>query len=229
MNYFAHAVRHLDRPLFLAGLALPDWLSVVDRQVRLRAKAIEEHRHRLSADEWEIAAGVLQHLDDDRWFHGTEGFYRVTGLVAAEFRRVLGNDDQWQCGFLGHVVTELLLDAVLSERHGQLLDLYYERMTLWDGQQIQAVVKLLATRETSRLADFIGLFIQERFLFDYGNDTSLLRRLNQVMRRVQLPVLPAVTREALAASRQLVRANVDALLPPIHYPELADLSVRYAE
>ena len=33
MNYFAHGVRFLEDPYFLAGTAVPDWLSVVDRRV----------------------------------------------------------------------------------------------------------------------------------------------------------------------------------------------------
>ena len=37
MNYFAHGHRFVDDPYFLAGTAVPDWLSVVDRKVRVRA------------------------------------------------------------------------------------------------------------------------------------------------------------------------------------------------
>ena len=32
MNYFAHALPFLDQPYFMAGTAVPDWLTVVDRQ-----------------------------------------------------------------------------------------------------------------------------------------------------------------------------------------------------
>ena len=39
MNYFTHALPFLDGdPYFLAGTAVPDWMSVADRQVRVRAK-----------------------------------------------------------------------------------------------------------------------------------------------------------------------------------------------
>lgn len=223
MNYFAHAVRHLDRPHFLAGLALPDWLSVVDRQVRLRPRRIMERRELFNAQDRDIADGALQHLDDDRWFHGTPGFYNITARVAAEFRLVLGNDESWQCGFLGHVVSELLLDAALVELQPQLLDEYYALMEHWNPQQIEFVVNQLAERETTRLAEFVTLFIRERFLFDYQDDESLLRRLNQVMRRVQLAPLPYRCVDALAASRIHVRNNIDALLPHEHFPELSQL------
>ena len=32
MNYFAHALPFLDRPYFVAGTAVPDWLTVADRR-----------------------------------------------------------------------------------------------------------------------------------------------------------------------------------------------------
>ena len=38
MNYLAHAYQYLSDPYFVAGTNLPDWLSVVDRKVRVRAK-----------------------------------------------------------------------------------------------------------------------------------------------------------------------------------------------
>jgi hypothetical protein len=41
MNYFAHARPFLDQPYFMAGTGVPDWLTVVDRRVRLRAKHAE--------------------------------------------------------------------------------------------------------------------------------------------------------------------------------------------
>ena len=39
MNYFAHALPFLDDdPYFVAGTGVPDWLSVADRDVRVRLK-----------------------------------------------------------------------------------------------------------------------------------------------------------------------------------------------
>ena len=223
MNYFAHAIRHLDRPAFLAGLALPDWLSVVDRKVRLRAKHIEAQRGELDTEQNEIADGILQHLEDDRWFHGTEGFYQVTAQVGAAFRKVLGEEETWRCGFLGHIVSELLLDSVLIEHRPELLDEYYAVMNSWNPHQIEAVVNLVGTQPTTNVVRFVELFIAERFLFDYQDDTTLLRRLNQVMRRVSLTPLPAECREALQEGREHVRNGLHALLPWEHFPELITL------
>ena len=108
MNYFCHALNHLDRPYFMAGTAVPDWLSVADRRVRFRpqhlAPFVDSEETVLS----EVAAGTLQHLQDDDWFHATRGFFEVTTEIAALFRKGLGQEGDFHYGFPGHVGMEML-------------------------------------------------------------------------------------------------------------------------
>ena len=69
MNYFAHALPFLDQPYFVAGTAVPDWLSVIDRKMRVPSKAartLVAHEDPRVAG---VAAGIIRHHDDDRWFH----------------------------------------------------------------------------------------------------------------------------------------------------------------
>src|SRR5438105_5074396 len=132
MNYFAHGVRFLDRPYFLAGTALPDWLSVVDRRVRLRARQVQPFADGTGAPAAELAAGVLQHFDDDEWFHKTAGFAVATAELTVLFRRALPSDDGHRPAFLGHILTEMLLDRMLIERHPDLLAGYYEAVSKID-------------------------------------------------------------------------------------------------
>ena len=57
---------------------MPDWLNVVDRRVRVRSKHAAAH---LDADDpriARIAAGVLQHCQDDAWFHNTRAFAELS-------------------------------------------------------------------------------------------------------------------------------------------------------
>jgi hypothetical protein len=56
------------------------------------------------------------------------------------------------------------------------------------------------------------LFSRERFLFDYAEDAKLLFRLNQVMRRVGLPLLPNDLTLWLGEARELVTARKHELL-----------------
>src|SRR4029077_6482312 len=116
MNYFAHGIRFLDRPYFLAGTALPDWLSVADRRVRLRARNVLPFSSGTGTPEAELAAGVLQHLADDAWFHKTAAFAVTSAELTVLLREALPADAVYRPAFLGHILTEMLLDSILIER-----------------------------------------------------------------------------------------------------------------
>ncbi|MEB3214621.1 MAG: hypothetical protein VKL39_24945, partial [Leptolyngbyaceae bacterium] len=190
MNYFTHALPHLDRPYFVAGTALPDWLSVVNRKVRLRPKLLEPHDTRDQTMTAELVAGTLRHFDDDDWFHRTRGFAEVSAEVGLLFRRGLAGSDGFRCGFLGHIVTEMLLDAVLISRYPAKYDVYCSILPEVDAQGVAQQVEEIAGKPIPQLAEFIGLFARERILNAYVHDTGLLRRLNQVLSRVKLTPLP---------------------------------------
>ncbi|MBL8851778.1 MAG: hypothetical protein JNG89_19025, partial [Planctomycetaceae bacterium] len=93
MNYFAHGLHHLDRPLFLAGTAVPDWMSVADRAVRVRPKLIEPLLSDESPDGVEIIAGMLRHFADDDWFHATPAFAITTAELTTRFAALVPDDD----------------------------------------------------------------------------------------------------------------------------------------
>lgn len=220
MNYFTHALPFLlDDPHFMAGTAVPDWMSVADRQVRVRERLAEPVAEGIETDDVTraVARGALQHLHDDGWFHRTRGFHEVTGSVTQSFRAVAGTDDPMRCSFLGHVVTELLLDSALIELYPQGLDRYYTQLKLVDPLVIQSAVNQIARGETDRLAQFLPLFLKERFLYDYGEDSRMLYRLNGVLHRVKLPRLTEEFLPVICTARELVRSQVNELLPAEHY------------
>ena len=223
MNYLAHGIRFLDRPYLMAGTAVPDWLSVADRRVRMRTGRIEPLLSQWPAGspEHDTALGILQHLHDDDWFHNTVGFHEVTSQMTSLFRATLTGDG-YVNGFLGHIVTELLIDAELSARHPTRLDQYYRSLEQVDPAIVQFVVNAAAREPTEQLAIFIPLFVRERFLHDYSESSRLLRRLNQVMKRVKLPPLPDSVLAVLDAGRRCVAEQLMELLPPHHFAWDAD-------
>lgn len=220
MNYFAHALHHLNRPYFVAGTAVPDWLSVADRQVRLRPRQLEPWFESGDPIQAEVAAGAARHLHDDGWFHGTRGFAEVTGQLTLLFRDRLGADDRYHCGFLGHVGMEMLLDAVLMERHPQEFERYYAVLEEVNPVEVQLAVNRMARQPTDRLALFIEIYRQKQFLRDYFDDVSLLTRLNQVLLRVKLSTLPVEAAALLGEAREIVRQRADDLLPVEHFRAL---------
>jgi hypothetical protein len=218
MNYFAHGIRFLDRPWFLAGTAVPDWLVVADRKTRMRPLLVAPFADGGDTPRAQLAAGVLQHLEDDRWFHLTPAFARTNTEIADLYRRELGSENGFRPGFLGHITTELLLDGVLIERNPRQLDAYYETLAEIDPQRVQESINHMAANTTSNLADFVELFRQAEFLRDYLDESRLLSRLNQVMRRVALGRLPNRVEDVLRSARRLVESRAQALLTAPWHP-----------
>ncbi len=214
MNYFAHALPFLDRPYFVAGTAVPDWLSVIDRKMRVRSKAAQTlmtHEDPRIAD---VAAGIVQHHHDDRWFHQTRAFAELSLQLTASVRGVLSHDDGFRPSFLGHILVEILLDAVLIAGAPARLDEYHEVLQSVDPQLVGDVVNQLANRPSELWPVFIPHFCAERFLYDYLEDAKLLARLNGVMRRLHLPPLPDEFLTLLPAARHAVAQRRQELLTP---------------
>ncbi|MBS0260719.1 MAG: hypothetical protein JSS02_02085 [Planctomycetes bacterium] len=212
MNYYAHGLRFLDRPYFVAGTAVPDWLSVVDRKVRFRMRHVQAFLEQATGLEHEVASGILQHLVDDDWFHKTREFVETSDELTLLFREALPGDVGFRPAFLGHILTEMLLDSVLIEREPHRLEHYYQAFADLDPRLIEGTVNQIAKETTDRLHIFIPLFVQERFLSDYGDPELLLGRLNQVMRRVTLSPLPDNFVSALVSARAIVEQRVEGLL-----------------
>lgn len=212
MNYFAHGRRFTHDPYFLAGTAVPDWLNVVDRRMKVRSVAAEPFTRHDDPRVASLAAGVIQHHADDRWFHQTRAFAELNLQFTLQIRDVLADDGGFRPSFLGHILVELLLDATLFAESIAELDAYYAAFDRLDVEFAAAAIGGMATRQSPLLAEFIRRFCGERFLYDYLDDAKLLRRLNLVMRRVNLPSLPDDFAAVFAAFRQQVADRRDELL-----------------
>jgi len=218
LNYFAHGYPFVDDPYFLAGTAAPDWLAVVDRRVRVRPR----HAEQLAADPDPAAAalgrGLLQHFRDDARFHETRAFAETSLALTVAARDVLAGESGFRPSFLGHLLTEVLLDAVLIAAMPQRLEAYYRTMDALDGRVIEAAINRVAPRPAEHLALMIGRFSAERFLSDYADDAKLMVRLNQVMRRLQLAPLPPGFIDVVGLARRRVSQRREELLAGIPVP-----------
>ena len=209
----------------VAGTAVPDWLSVVDRRVRVRSRRILEHLYLLDADLRTIAEGMLQHLHDDDLFHRSVRFVMLESELSSRFRRIMPDRFDHRPPFLGHIVIELLLDDFIAQQIPEVLNNYYAALSQVSPLQIQEAVNTVATRTTNHLAGFVQQFRTAQFLFDYADDTRLLGRLNQVMKRVTLPPLEADCLPVLRDARQLLAQHgeelLDAVASEVAEPELS--------
>jgi len=214
MNYLAHGRRFTHDPYYLAGTAAPDWLSVIDRRMRLRSKTVAEH---VSSDDpirASFARGVMQHHADDDWFHQQRAFVELSLQFTLRIRDLLAPDDGFRPSFVGHILVELLLDSCLDEDDPQLLPSYYSALSQLEPALVEHHINSLATKQSDLLTKFLPRFQSEYFLADYKHDERLLHRLNQVMRRATLPALPPAFLSLLPTARQQVRENLPNLIPP---------------
>jgi len=214
MNYLAHGFRFTAEPYVLAGTAAPDWLSVIDRKVRLRSRTAAGFTSDADPVLAAIARGVVQHHADDAWFHATSAFNELSLAFAVEIREALPGDEGFRPSFLGHILVELLLDRALTEDQPQRLADYYSALASIDPEKTEQAVNRLATGTVARLATLVPRFTAERFLYDYLDDAKLLMRLNHVMRRVGLPQLPHELAELFPALHRRVRHRMSELLAP---------------
>lgn len=215
MNYFAHALPFLDRPYFMVGTGIPDWLVVVDRPLRLRSKHAEPFLEDPDSSVASVAGGILQHLGDDARFHTSRAFVETSLSMTVMARDALEGDTGMRPAFLGHLLVEVLLDAALIADHPDRLTEYYRVLGEVAPERVEAAVNRMAPRPTQRLALFIELFLHERILWNYLEDDKLWMRLNQVMQRVKQPPLPDHFIALLPDARKLVTKQKDALLEGI--------------
>ena len=224
MNYFAHAYTFLaghpeeaDKDPYLAvATGVPDMLTVVDREVRLRRRQVEPYRDDPDPILAATARGVSQHLADDAKFHGTEAFARLSLDLTIAIRDQFQETSSLRPRFLGHLLVEVLLDATLIERAPELLDCYYATIESVNAKKIEDAVNRMARRPTDRLATMIETIPHVRFLSDYADDDRLWMRMNQVMHRAKLDPLPQESFcELLPEARRQVAEAADSLLMDI--------------
>jgi hypothetical protein len=215
MNYLSHALPFLSDPYFVAGTAVPDWLSVVDRKVRVRARHVETFLADPDPLVAALAGGLAQHFRDDARFHESRAFAETSMALSAAVRDALPPDTGFRPSFLGHVLVEVLLDWALSVENPDALDRYYAALTAIDPLLVQTMLNRFMPRPTERLVPMIFMFRRERVLCDYAEDAKLLYRMNQVMQRVGFSELPGTLTDIFSAARQLVSSRRTELLAGI--------------
>ncbi len=126
MNFLSHALPYLDRPLLAVSTGIPDWLSVVDRKIRARGRMAQTFLDSADPELSLVAQGIVRHIEDDRWFHGTEAFVDTNMRLAIELRELLPGDAGFRPTFVAHILIEMLLDSFWIRDDRDNAERYYE-------------------------------------------------------------------------------------------------------
>lgn len=214
MNYLAHAHQFLDRPLFALGTLVPDFMNMVDRRARARRR--QAVKLVASADTFvgEIAAGVVQHHDDDHRFHNASVFLQLQDQLSQQLRTNCPDPRGLRSWFVAHIGIEMLLDRSIMEQQPALLDRLYQVFAEVDRNEFRQAVELITGRDLPKFEPMHSFFLTERFLYDYKTDAGLFYRINRILARVgldpfqpeQIVWIPAAHRLVAAAREQLLDA-----------------------
>lgn len=236
MNFLCHALPTMNRTPAMNRTpstdvsvraictGMPDFLSVIDRRIRARGRAAERF---LDSDDpvmRAVAAGIVLHIADDRWFHAGETFARMNLEFAVQLRDRLPGDVGFRPSFVGHILIEMLLDANYVIAQPQWVDRYYRLFEDAPLERIQTCVNTITGKPSDRIVETLRRFAAIRFLDDYADDAAILMRLNQVMARVGLEPLPEAVQRWLPHARAEVLLHHERLLggpdSPNVYPSL---------
>lgn len=236
MNYLAHGRDALGGgplgPWRLAGTALPDWLRVLDRRLRIardtaeRVSAVDDGNGEVrgggdgagtgsAAEAPEVAAlarGVLMHLDDDRAFHSSDAFSDASKVIAALLRPALRAVPGARPSFIAHVLVEVLLDAELARAEPSRIDRYYSALAALDADDVERAAARLTPAPPHGLAALVRRFVAARFVEDYLDDARMLARVDGTFRRVGQPAVVAALAHSVPACRAVVRTRLTRLL-----------------
>ena len=88
-----------------------------------------------------------------------------------------------------------------------------------DAEKVQDCINHFASQPTTKLAGEIERFQSERYLFDYQKDEGVRYRMNNVLGRLNLDLMPEESIAWLAKKRQQVFKHAEALLA--HHQKIA--------
>jgi len=212
MNCFAHSIPFFDRPYFAVGTCLPDWLTACDRKCRARKKKAAAWVDDADPIMAAVAAGVVQHHEDDYWFHGSAIFARINTEFAIEYREQFGNTQTMRANLIGHIVIEMLLDAFLESQFPGGMEQMYGWVAELDADKVQDCLNHFASKPTTKLVGEIDHFLTERYLFDYLKDDGVRYRMNRVLGRLKLDLMPEESIAWLGEKREQVYQQAEMLL-----------------
>ncbi|HEY1099240.1 MAG TPA: hypothetical protein VGF99_09935 [Myxococcota bacterium] len=205
LNYLAHSLAFIDdgaddglRFYRVAGTSLPDWLRVVDKHARLRPDVLAAVDVGDDARFDALREGAQRHHDDDHRFHLDEAFDVHSADLAARFRLFAPG---LRASTLGHILTEMLVDAALMQRDPTLLPRYYAGLASLDDDVIVAFSRRATQRPLSTLPLLLQRFRNSRFLELYASDDGLLDCLVGVCERAGLVPPPRSSTALIAQAR----------------------------
>jgi hypothetical protein len=187
---------------------------MVDRKARIRRQQVDRVLGESEGSMRSIVQGVQQHLADDQAFHGSSTFVECCGEINRLLKRELPGENDHKLALVAHVSVELLLDAAIETEQSGTLDRYYQAIQRVPLRELEETVIALVGRVVT-LEQFMAIYMEERFLFDYLEDEGLWKRINNILRRVSSEPLPLAIIPTYAVARKIIQERREQLLSSV--------------
>lgn len=209
MNYFLHhAVDAIQEdPYYNFGLLLPDLAK--HHFASFRNLRYQGDLH--SA----IVRGCEQHINADKQFHASHFFESKLQKVKHYMSCMPFTNQFNRRWFVAHLLTELMLDRVLSKQRPDLLDSFYHSMSFIVEYDVESFFAYNNAREFVFFWQRFEHFRSVQYIRYYADNNKLIYSLERIMQRVGMPPLSKIDSDLMQNVIEAVEKDYFATQTPL--------------
>jgi hypothetical protein len=164
MHFLSHY--YVDRgrndPLFALGALIPD---ITPHFTRTYNSKIRNKKWELDGPAAAVHRGILRHYELDAAFHSSTVFRDCCSRAGISMAEAGLDREKYRFWFLGHIVTEVLLDRQLILLNPGLVDEYYNVLSSVDTNKFDAYLYFNdSNEEKSKILSNFIMFLDIKFL-----------------------------------------------------------------
>lgn len=203
MNFIAHFHFYRnDDPHYNLGLILPD---LVKTFCKTHLKPGEKFINRALQG---LNEGSKMHLLSDKKFHNSQTFSHCLDFVSD----TLDSDAKWpRKWFLNHLLTEIMLDRVIMDKHPEICDEFYGELKKANRSKTELYLKMCNIPNYTNFSEGLTRFIDFPFLQEYRHNEKIIFALNRVYSRL------GIAYEWTEEDKNLLLKNMDDMLKYIDF------------
>ena len=183
MHFLSHYYvdRNKNNPLFAAGALLPD---IAPHFTRTYNSRIRNKEWDLTEPVASVHNGVLRHYELDAIFHNSVVFKESCSYASTCMANEGLDREKYRFWFLGHIVTEVMLDRQLILLYPNLVNEYYGLLSSVDINILDTYVNIIvaADDKSKILSNFIK-FLDAKFLRHVENIDGAAERIVRTVLR----------------------------------------------
>jgi hypothetical protein len=183
LNFFGHY--YIDSkdedPYYNFGLVYPDLFRDL-----LREKALKKKIEPESPDLLKLNAGIIQHINRDKWFHHTAVFVNGDQFMKDEFTKSGLDQLIPRSWFLAHVFFELALDRQLVIHYPERVNAFYDDLELIKLELNKTAGWFCNYGQFEKLSERLKRISQDKYIFAYTNNEMLISALWRVYKQAGL-------------------------------------------